>query len=465
MLIRRAELEGGRADLRLRAGRIHEIGADLERAPGEPSLDAGGGALLPGLHDHHIHLLSWAAARSSVSCDPRDTRDPTELEAALRGATPRSGWIRAVGYHDSVAGSLDRWRLDALRGDTPVRVQHRSGALWILNSAGLASLGLAEDCFPARAERDAEGRLTGRLFRLDGWLREQISPTVPPELAALSRELAALGVTGVTDASAGNGLREHALFSDAISCGAWRQRLHLLGGDDLGLESGARVDGGARKILLDERELPGFESLVGVVRQSHAAGRPVAIHCVTRTELALAAAALREARPLAGDRLEHASVAPPDLVERVAELGLTIVTQPNFLFERGDAYLEEVDGRDHPWLYRLSGWLDAGVALGGGTDAPFGAADPWRAMRAAVDRKTRAGRCMQAGESLSPERALALFTTDPARPGGPPRRLAIGAEADLCLLDRPWCSARQRLSGCQVRATWVGGELVWQQGD
>ncbi|WP_229758442.1 hypothetical protein [Peterkaempfera bronchialis] len=51
-------------------------------------------------------------------------------------------WVRGVGYHESVAGPLDRDRLDALVAHRPVRVQHRSGALWILNSAGAALLGL-----------------------------------------------------------------------------------------------------------------------------------------------------------------------------------------------------------------------------------------------------------------------------------------------------------------------------------
>jgi predicted amidohydrolase YtcJ len=469
VLIRRAELLGGvRADVRLEGGRIHEIAPGLDAAPGEDSLDAGGGALLPGLHDHHIHLLSLAAARRSLSCDPRDTSSPAELAAALRKARTFNGWIRGVGYHESVAGPLDRWRLDALLGDrrgARARVQHRSGALWILNSAGLSSLGVPEDRFPPGAERDPAGRLTGRLFRLDAWLRQHTPQEAAPELAALGLELACVGVTGVTDATPDNGRRELSVFAAAISRGAWPQRLHLMGGEDLVLPPGSPIRAAAYKIVLDERELPVFEKLVAVLQASHAAGRPVALHCVTRTELALACAALKEAQPLEGDRIEHAAVAPPDLVELVAELDLRIVTQPHFILERGDAYLEDVDERDQAWLYRCAGWLEAGVALAGGTDAPFGAPDPWLAMQAAIDRRTRSDRCIGARESLSPERALALFTTHPASPGGEPRQVAVGREADLCLLDRPWASARERLASELVRATWVGGELLCDRGE
>ena len=164
---------------------------------------------------------------------------------------------------------------------------------------------------------------------------------------------------------------------------------------------------------------------------------------------------------LAGDRIEHAAVAPPDVVAMLADLPLTVVTQPNFIRERGDRYAVEVEPRDRPWLYRGSGFLDAAVPLGGGTDAPFGDPDPWLAMRAAVDRCSAGGLKLGAGEALSPERALALFTSPPDAPGGPSRRIEVAASADLCLLDRPWSAARQSLASDQVAATLRRGRLIW----
>ncbi len=71
MLIRRAEIEGTAGlDLRTLGGRIAEVGPELEVTAGETVLDAAGGALLPGLHDHHIHLFALAAAQSSFCCGP-----------------------------------------------------------------------------------------------------------------------------------------------------------------------------------------------------------------------------------------------------------------------------------------------------------------------------------------------------------------------------------------------------------
>ena len=143
MLIRRATLPDGRiADIRV-GERIDQIADRLEPLDAEQLVDADSGAVLPGLHDHHLHLRAMAAALDSVTVGPPQVRTKAQLAQALRAAEPGpDGWIRAVGYHASVAGELDRDQLDALIGDTPLRVQHRSGAMWILNSAALSAVGL-----------------------------------------------------------------------------------------------------------------------------------------------------------------------------------------------------------------------------------------------------------------------------------------------------------------------------------
>lgn len=464
MLIRNAEVEGRRVDVRCAGGRILEIAEGLTGRPGwEQELDARGGALLPGLHDHHLHLLALAAALESLDCGPPAVRTPDELGRRLAGASPdRTGWLRGRGYHDSVAGALDRRRLDALRADLPIRIQHRSGAMWLLNSEGLRRLGLGPVAsLPEGVERDAAGRPTGRLFRLDGWLRSRLPSRPEPVLTAVGRDLTQFGVTGVTDATPTNGPDEQALLEAAQRGGELPQHILLMGGLDLLASSGTpRIAIGARKRLLDEPALPALAELVHWIEAAHALDRPVAFHAVTRTELHFALAALTEAGSQAGDRIEHASVAPDETLGRIRQLGLTVVTQPGFVAERGDAYRREVDPRDLGVLYRLRSWLAAGVALGGGTDAPFGEHDPWRAMRAAVERRTADGEILGANERITPEQALALFTSAPQRPGGPTRRVRMGEAADLCLLDLPWAEARGQLSRERVRATFIAGERI-----
>jgi predicted amidohydrolase YtcJ len=412
---------------------------------------------LPGLHDHHIHLFSLAASRCSIACGPPQIQDAQQLVARLTAAGAASGaWLRGVGYHESVAGDIDRAWLDAVLPDQPVRIQHRSGRLWILNSAALNSLGELEH---APLER-IKGRLTGRLYDADTWLRSRLKSHRPP-LADVCATLAGYGVTGLTDASVSNDAPTLQYLSDEVRRGSIPLQLTVMGGLAL---SGARACGGvavgALKVHLHDHALPDLTSTACDVAAAHEAKRVVAFHCVTEAELAFALAALDEAGIVQGDRIEHAAMASPELVAAIAERALTVVTQPHFILERGDQYLRDVPAAQQSWLYRVGTWRDAGVAFAGGSDAPYGAANPWVAMQAAVERRTRDGASIGLTEALTPEQALGLYLTPPQAPGGPARRVAVGEPADLCLLDRPWAQARSRLAEVRVVATIRGGIML-----
>ena len=136
---RRAEVAGRLVDVRCADGRVTDVAPSVPAA--DVTVDADGGALLPGLHDHHIHLFALAAARTSV--DLASVLTPGGFDETVRVAAVASGssWLRVIGYHESVHGPLDRHRLDALAPDRCVRVQHRTGAMWVLNTRGLQQFG------------------------------------------------------------------------------------------------------------------------------------------------------------------------------------------------------------------------------------------------------------------------------------------------------------------------------------
>jgi len=434
----------------------------LSAVDGERLVDAGGGLLLPGLHDHHLHLYALAASRESLACGPPEVRDAAGLAVALerRAATAR-GWIRGFGYHESVAGELDRRWLDGVVREVPVRIQHRSGRLWVLNTAALERL--ARSAASRGVPVPAVDRESGRLYDADGTLRAALG-SEPPDLRAVSADLAACGVTGVTDMTPDNDRQTFDRLVRAQDRGELNQRLLLAGRpvlDGTGAGSPRAVIGPA-KFHLHETALPPFDSLCATVADCHDRGRTAAFHCVTETELVFALATLSEAGSRPGDRIEHASVTPDALLEQILTLGLTVVTQPNFVTERGDAYLSDVPVADRPHLYRARSFLAAGVPLAAGSDAPFGRADPWFAMRAAVTRRTADGALLGFDEALTAEEALALFTGEPERPAVP-RVIGVGAAADLVLLDRPWLQARSTLSRDRVRMTVLDGSITWER--
>lgn len=434
--------------------------------PGEVEVvDGRGGALLPGLHDHHLHLLSWAARHGSVGCGPPEVRDAATLAGVLRKAAAGCGpgeWVRGAGYDESVAGPLDTRVLADLMGDLgerPVRVQDRSGHRWVLNEAGLARLGSGAE--PGTGWGAGSRPTLGVFVDSDAELSRSW-PAVPVDLGRVGSELAATGCTGVTDATAGAGRAERALIESAQSAGELPQAVCMLGGAVPGTKA-ARLWPGPVKIVLHDAALPAMSDLLAEI--AGAGGRGVALHCASRQSTVLGAAALRDSAGFPGDagvnRIEHASVADPSGVSLVASARARVVTQPGFVAAHGDRYLAEVEVGDRPWLYRLRGWLEAGVPLAAGSDGPFGPTDPWLAMRAAVSRSTAAGQVVGCRERLTPEQALALFLSPLDRPGDPPRRVVPGAAGDLCLLHVPWAVARAELDRSLVRATYCVGRPVY----
>ncbi|BBY80919.1 amidohydrolase family protein [Mycolicibacterium pulveris] len=434
MLIRQAcLLTGVVVDVRV-TDRIVALDQRLDPRPGEQVYDAAGATVIPGLHDHHVHLRSAAAALTSVRVGPGDVHGRADLARVLAAAdVGADGWIRAVGYHEAVAGPLDRTVLDELSPAVPVRVQHRSGVLWTLNSAGLARVGQPDH--PDGRLRSSDSAWSDTLQRNETGLAE------------VSATLCARGVTGVTDATPDLDAEDVVKLTLAHRRGELRQRVHWLA---------------PGKRILHDTELD-LEALTAWIAARHADDVAVAVHCVTAAQLVVTLSALQAAGTHPRDRIEHAAVVPDDTLAQLAECGVTVVTQPNFVVERGDQYLEDVPAAEHCELWRVRSLIDAGVPVALSTDMPFGDGDPWQTMRAAVRRTTGSGAVLGADERISADTALSMFFGTPERPTVP-RTVDVGRPADLVVLSAPPAEVRGELDADLVAATLIAGELVFERG-
>ena len=255
MLIRRATLlHGNVVDIRVGAT-IRAIGPHLEPVIGEEVLDADLGTVIPGLHDHHVHLRAAAAVAGSVQVGPSHARNRVELARILATApTDADGWIRAVGYHDSVAGPLDRRTLDEMSPAAPVRVQHRSGALWTLNSPALERIGRTDH---------PDGRF---LRNVDSFAL----PERAPSMLDLSARWSGFGITGVTDATPDQTRVDLKTIGAEHLSGQLRQRVHAMAPAEIGTVPGLSI--GPTKRILDDAALD-LDALQHWIATTHAAGR------------------------------------------------------------------------------------------------------------------------------------------------------------------------------------------------
>ncbi len=442
MLIKQAEINGTIFDIRLKRGLISQISPLLEAHSDESVFEAYGGALLAGLHDHHIHLNAAAAAMRSVICGPPEVATEQELieqlHQAYKSARPKQE-LRGVGYYESVAGDIDCKWLDQFAPNIPIRIQHRTGRLWIFNSL-------------AKRQLDFATPENGRLFDGDIAIRS-FGTQSRPDLTPLINKLLSFGITGVTEVTPHNNGEDFEYLSTASQ----PLKVRMMGNYELppDLEKNQTIIGQV-KLHYHEDNLPALETLTKLIKRAHECGRAIASHCVTHAELLLTLAALEAAGPRHDDRIEHAALTNHEAMEQIKRLGISVVTQPHFIGERAPAYLADVAKRDLPFLWRVGSFLKADIALAAGSDAPFGKFNPWVAMDYACNRP----KGLSYDEEITAEQALGLYQKK-ASNLSQQRRIAIGQPADLCLLTKPWRTVRNQLAQVKIQATFIDGSLVY----
>lgn len=464
LLLTNVRLPGlvGLSAIGMAGGRIVALGAEGEvgRNAGE-IVDGEGGLALPGFHDAHLHLLSWARSLTAVNCSGLSSIAGIRQALARRERSlPAGAWLQAVHYDDArltEGRHPDRHDLDAVSRGRPIRLRHRGLHLDVLNTAALHELRLLDE---SALERDQAGEPTGRLFH-GGQLiaRRRRRGGLRPSLAQASERLLALGVTSVQDASPTNGPEQLALFERASASGELRPRLFAMTGQAYQGPS-VLVRRTQVKLIIDEGRTPAAE-LREAACEARAAGASLALHASTEAELVLALAALEAAGPPRGplpDRIEHGCVIPMALLPRLRRLGAAVVGNPAWLAERERVYAEAHPPELHGWLHRARSLLMAGIPYAAGSDAPVAEPNPLLAFHALRRRR------LSREERLSADQALAALTRWPAEAAGLGHELGLlapGFLADVAVLDRKPDTWRPRQPS-PVRLSIVAGQVAWR---
>jgi hypothetical protein len=482
----------------IRGQRILTVGdaAALETVtgPGTRTLDLDGATVVPGFNDAHCHLLGLVQALLSLDVSGAGSIPEVQQLLRRRAEEVASGdWIVATGYDDfqlREGRHPHRRDLDGAAPHHPVRLLHRTGHAYVLNSLALERLGIGIDTEEPPGglmERELDtGEPSGVFFGMGDFLRERLPPLSEAELReGVSRASAAFlsaGVTSIQDTSQANGPEQWHLFRRLKQEGYLRPRLSMMVGfPHMGFLAGAATAGPpgeehlrlwAVKLLLEEatgRLCPSPEELEAQVAQAHRRGYPVAIHAVEQAAVEAATAALErvlgDRPPPHRHRIEHCAECPPPLQQRLARLGVTVVTQPPFIYYRGDKYLSQVSPEVLPHLYPTGSLLRAGLRVAGSSDAPVVPLGPLTGIYAAVTRRTQGGEQVAPGEVVSPGEALALYTTGAAYAAGEEvvkGSIAPGKLADLTVLSAdPTAVPPEEIRDIRVRMTLLGGQVVW----
>ncbi len=493
------------------SGIIKAVGQRKELAeqfPKAKRISVGGAAVVPAFNDCHCHIL--LTGLDLEKADLKGATSNQEIVNRLREHASQKKdqlWILGVSYDQNILPGgrhITRAELDLVSRDRPVFIKHTSGHCIIGNSKALSLAGVTADTpDPSNGLilRDEAGEPTGVLLEGARTFAESCLPvpTVSEMASAIkvaAERMASVGTLSATDCSFGRyGLKEEwQAYIKALAEGApiritlmprvivaqgagWLERANanLPGGHpDLRL--------GAMKFFLDGAVLPRTavfkepyadgartavmmyqpEEYKGLFLACHQGGWQIATHAIgdAAIELAVEAAELAQAanpRTQARHRIEHCMLTNAEIIKRMARLGMIAVPQPEFIYHFGDKYFRALGQRAERSMPCRS-WLKGGVKVAFGSDQPVVSHDPIIGWRAAVDRKTRTGQVIGAGEGLDPLTALRCFTLEAALAGLDDEIgvLAPGRKADFVVLSgRP-----ENILAEQIKVTATSRDLI-----
>jgi predicted amidohydrolase YtcJ len=483
--IDRPDLFGGEpVDVHLANGLIADIAPAGALARRGAVLDGGGGWLIPGLWDHHVHPISWAlaaqraplTAATSAAHAVRIMRDAPVLPDGRRVG---------AGFRDALWSDepcLDL--LDAETGDVPTYLINADvHSVW-LNSAALRREGWAGD--------DGASGATGILREEPAFEIVRRLGDVPPELGdALVSDAGAAaarrGVVGIVDLDMAWNETSWQRRLDAgfdllrVSFGLYPRHLDralregLRSGDLLRGAASDLVRVGPLKIITDgslgtrtaacSHPYPGgvdggvlsvdAATLADLMTAATAGGLASAIHAIG--DVANTNALDAFARTGAWGTVEHAQLVAHADIPRFARLGVGASVQPEHLVDDRDL-TDALWGDQTAQPYPLRSLRDAGASLLFGSDAPVSPLDPWAAMASAVFR-TRDDRA-----PWQPEQAVDAVTALAASTRGGSRDAAIltpGEPADLAICESdPLTATAHALRTMRVSATMIAGRLT-----
>ena len=463
-------------------------------------IDCRGKTILPGFIDAHLHLVSYAKSFVTLDLSPHSSvLSISDLQATIRNySLNRSSgqWILGKGYNEFYFTDRrhpNRHDLDSATPDHPIRLTHRSGHIHVLNSLALKLVRITRetgDPDGAIIERDLKtGEPTGLLYEMGDFLSERIpSPShteLEKGLQKANQELISLGITSIHDASSRNGKEQFNRFTSWKESGILLPRVNMMLGTHafrknktqlpLSNLSQNQLRLGAVKIILDDttgRLHPCRPELNEMVFEAHRSGAQVAIHALEEKAIKAAYRAIQYALEKVPStdhrhRIEHCAVCPPDLARKIASLGITVVTQPAFIYFHGERYRQTVSDAQLKHLYPIGTLLDHGINVAAGSDCPVVPPDPLTGMLAAMHRMSEKGDLVGVRERIQSTAALKMYTLNAARTAFEETlkgTITPGKLADLVVLSAdPTMLQPKEFKNLQVEMTVIGGAVVWEK--
>ncbi|MGI5290535.1 amidohydrolase [Nonomuraea polychroma] len=381
-------------------GKVAEV--TTETPPADETVDVGGGTLLPGLWDAHVHMVQWAQTRRRVDVSgARTAREAVDL------VLPHAGFTVGYGFRDGLWPDVPHKSLleAAAPGREIVLFSNDLHTGWF-SPAALAAIGMGDHPTGVLRERECYVAITALPrppeHELDRWVAEATTAA------------AARGVIGVLDFEYADNVTDWARrvreqrVDVRVTCSIPKDRLEEAIGR--GLRTGEPVAGsggllevGPVKMFVDgslntrtaycDDPYPGTDGrgrletppgeLYDTMSLAWSNGVEPAVHAIGDLAASIALDAFE--RVGCPGRIEHAQLLRAADFVRFARPGLIAGVQPAHAPDDREVADRHWAGRTQR-AFAYADLLNAGAALELGSDAPVAPLDPWDGMAAAIAR-------------------------------------------------------------------------------
>jgi predicted amidohydrolase YtcJ len=497
--------------------RIMAVGNDDQMktvaGPATRMIDLKGHAVIPGLMDNHLH-----GAGGGPGVDLSRTRSladvTTALQARVAASQPGDLIVSNSDWHEAQLKEQRlplRDDLDRIAPQNPV-VLVRGGHEYIVNSAALTRWGITPETPQpkgGRITRYPDGRLNGELVDTAKALVQlpRVVRTSGEAIVARIADYQRLHAAGLTTVRhPGVSLDEYNMVREIQRRGQLTMRVNVLmstainvdataipllkypvepgEGDDWLRVGGVKlaVDGGFEGGLMREpyeepwgenKTFRGLQTVdterfIAAVRILNERGWRVATHAVGDAAIDLVLNAYEKAnaeRSIVRSRwtIEHAFIGRPDHLPRMKALGLAISAQ-NHLYLAGPSLVKYWGATRAGITTPVKMYLDAGLPVSSGTDAPVVPYPPLWTLYHFVTRDTITGGVLGADQKVTRQQALRMATINNAWLNMEERTkgsIEPGKFADLVILNEdPLTCPDTQLRDAKVLMTMVGGKVV-----
>lgn len=485
------------------------------------TINAGGGAVLPGFIEPHMHIWVTAVNYDWLDCSSLKNKTLDDVKALIKNAAKNAKpgeWIMGKLFDPSLLPgnpSFTTKDLDPLAPDNPVFILNASMHFAYASSKALEASGVTAQTpepaggtlghFDDGAPNGVLGEVSGISLVL-GKISQLTPEAIAKNLTRVTDDAARVGVTTMREAGTGAmfGAKEVSLLHDVQQKGGLKTRISIALLDEFAqkwddtpeVRYGAGDDYvwiGARKIVTDgsNQGESGYqtkpylnsndrgkldvdpEELKKRMAWCQENGWQLMVHANGDAAVEVTTKAFHEVLKSAPKkdlrhRIEHCSLVNDDaLFTQMHEVGVTPSFLINHVYYWGKTLRDNILGADRiHMLDRTAACLKAGVKFTMHSDYNVSPINPLHYIKVAITRTMRDG-----GEVLEPDQrvtvheALRAMTIDAAWQINADDRLgslAPGKAADFVVLDQdPHNTEPETIDQIKITQTWRGGEQTF----